>query len=277
MLRKLAKKVLALHGWQDPAYKDTALYQLYLRLFFPKRWEEQCAEFNMEFAFYQKMTRSIGNPQLVFDVGANNGFKANLFRRLVSKVVCLEPDEVCFDILERRFAAYPQVQRVQIAVGAKAGEEKLFVHDKGSALNTLNHKWKEVLESEALCRFDKTITFKGSCYVRVTTLDLLIEKFGRPDYIKIDVEGYEFEVLRGLSQPVPLISFEANLPEFLGETLTSIDHLYQLSPKTTFRFFESLDEPDPSQGWLSYELFRNKVANTSSRYFEVFARNFVDQ
>jgi len=46
----------------------------------------------------------------------------------------------------------------------------------------------------------------------MVTLDAAtIETFGKPFYCKIDVEGWELDVLKGLSQPIPLISFEFHL------------------------------------------------------------------
>ena len=44
--------------------------------------------------------------------------------------------------------------------------------------------------------------------VKVTTLDQLIQEYGLPVYCKIDVEGYELQVLQGLSTPIPMLSFE---------------------------------------------------------------------
>jgi hypothetical protein len=46
--------------------------------------------------------------------------------------------------------------------------------------------------------------------VPVITLDTLIEHYGPPAYIKIDVEGFEEFVLDGLSNQPPLLSFEFN-------------------------------------------------------------------
>lgn len=45
-------------------------------------------------------------------------------------------------------------------------------------------------------------------FVETDTLDHKIQKYGIPYYIKIDVEGYEFEVLKGLSKPIEIISIE---------------------------------------------------------------------
>ena len=44
--------------------------------------------------------------------------------------------------------------------------------------------------------------------VPVTTLDALIDRYGSPSFIKLDVEGFEVEALAGLTQPVPALSFE---------------------------------------------------------------------
>ena len=84
------------------------------------------------------------------------------------------------------------------ALGSERGETQMFVHPKRGS-SSLVTGWREGTEA--------TID------IEVTTLDDMFRIHGRPSYIKIDVEGFELEVLKGLSQPIPCISLEYHLTE----------------------------------------------------------------
>jgi len=64
--------------------------------------------------------------------------------------------------------------------------------------------------------------------VEATTLDSLMEKYGEPFHIKIDVEGYELEVVSGLSKRVGSIQFEYIMENFEDMTVPVIQKLEQL-------------------------------------------------
>jgi FkbM family methyltransferase len=126
----------------------------------------------------------------VVDVGANQGLYALLFAGLVGpegRVLAFEPDPELFASLEsncRRNAA-SNLQLYNYALGAESGGKTLYrsrVHSGDNRLAKSNHvDWfKEVP-------------------VKVTALDQLLGPT-RVDFIKIDVQGWEFEVLKGMDR-----------------------------------------------------------------------------
>jgi FkbM family methyltransferase len=133
---------------------------------------------------------------LCFDVGANIGEKAEVFLALGAKVVAFEPQRDCLEELRARLGAPEQLVPVTSALGSTEGHLTLYIA-QDRVFSTFNKEW-----------FRDAV---DSVEVPVTTLDAAILKFGVPDYCKIDVEGYELEVLKGLSQAIPVISYEYHL------------------------------------------------------------------
>ena len=71
----------------------------------------------------------------------------------------------------------------------------------------------------------------ASYHVPVITLDSAIECFGTPTYCKIDVEGWELEVIRGLTRSIPLVSFEFHLDDQdTRKTISCLELLSQFGP-----------------------------------------------
>ncbi len=167
--------------------------------------------------FYQNAFEKKLN--LIFDIGANWGDKTYAFKKLADRVVSVEPDQNCFRALRIRYGKNKQINLEQVALSDQEGTATFFVEEDGSAYNTLSEKQKQWLLENRAAQQVKEVE------VKVTTLDHLIKKYGLPDYIKIDVEGFELPVLKGLSELPSIISFEANLPHFQEETLTILDLL----------------------------------------------------
>jgi hypothetical protein len=85
----------------------------------------------------------------------------------------------------------------------------------------------------------------------MTTLDALVAEFGIPVFCKVDVEGYEMEVLRGLSSPIPVVSYEFTV-ERLGSRLAALSHLDALGMRRfNFSWGESLELALPR--WLDID------------------------
>lgn len=183
---------------------------------------------------FQKRTRPLvkhyrhfiqpGN--LCFDIGANVGNRTEIFWGLGSRVVAVEPQPSCIEILKREFNFTNQIIVVPKAIGRREGQGELSLCDETTVTSTMSTEWQEK------GRFKNELTWSKKITVPVTTLDKLIETYGLPNYCKIDVEGFEEEVIAGLSQKIPLISFEFTR-EFFGSAERIISTLSKLG-ETSF-------------------------------------------
>lgn len=153
-----------------------------------------------------------------FDIGANLGNRSEVFLKLGCKVLAVEPQPELIKYMRYKFG--DKIKLVSKAIGAKKGNADLFI-SADSPLSSLDSEWISKVKKN---RF-KGVEWKETINVEVTTLDDLISNYGKPDFCKIDVEGYELEVLKGLSQRINMISFEYTIPEFLDKAIECLHYL----------------------------------------------------
>jgi FkbM family methyltransferase len=160
---------------------------------------------------------------LCFDIGANIGQRVEAFRGQGFRVIAVEPQDACFSLLASRFRTDPGVKLVKKAAGKTSGRAMMMISDT----NTLSTLSKDFIAATKQSGRFQGITWSKNQEVEVTTLDELIAQYGVPDFVKIDVEGFEQEVIQGLSRPISLMSIEW-VPELTNVTLGCIDHLSRL-------------------------------------------------
>lgn len=217
--------------------------------------------------FYRQL---FGNRKvsLIFDIGANVGDYSYVYSRLAEKLVIIEPDQKNVRILTSRFGSKKGISIVPAAVSDKEGTADFFMEDEGSTLNTLSDKWVDVLSHAEKSRFTDVHRFGKRTRVQTITLDQLIRQYGKPDYIKIDVEGFEKQVISGLKTIVPWISFECNLPEFADETVWIIDHLVSINPDVEFNIVDEdrfrFEKP------VSAPQIRDMIRGGKYRFLEIY-------
>ncbi len=207
---------------------------------------------------------------LIFDIGANDGHKTIVLANIAQKVIACEPDPHNLAILRARFRNDKNILIEPSAVSDQLGTNSLFIHEPGSALNTLNPGWKKILETENKGRWKESIRYSEAVLTVTTiTLDDLIEKYGLPEFIKIDVEGSERKVIAGLSHSVNYISFEVLLPEFMDDALACMDMLLQLNNNTRFNY--AVEEKLMLPQFIACEEFKILLGYLETNHLEIVA------
>lgn len=142
---------------------------------------------------------------LAFDIGSHVGDRIGSFRRCGARVVALEPQPLCARVIGEVYAGDTGVTLVEAACGPKPGKLTLHINSDNPTVTTASRDFVKAADGAGGWEgqvWDREIV------VPVTTLDELIAMHGRPDFVKIDVEGFEADVLAGLSQALPCLSFE---------------------------------------------------------------------
>jgi len=94
--------------------------------------------------------------------------------------------------------------------------------------------------------------------------------YASPYFVKIDVEGHEPHVLRGLKRPVPYLSFEVNLPEFKQEGLECIELLGNIAADGKFNYVVDCGQGLILDRWLTLREFKEAFRSCSEPSLEVF-------
>jgi FkbM family methyltransferase len=202
-MKKLIKRLLP--------YK----YKTYINSFrFPDK------EVDKKTKFYSQL---IDQGDLVFDVGANIGNRLPSFLNLKAKVVAIEPQEDCMSYLRLKFGK--KVILIQKGLGEKQEDKEMYISNSNT-ISSFSKEWIESVQESG--RFSE-VNWNKRNIIEMTTLDNLINELGIPKFIKIDVEGYELEVLKGLSKNVPMLSIEYTVPEQIDKTIQCIKYLASIN------------------------------------------------
>ncbi len=184
----------------------------------------------------------VNKGDLCFDIGANIGNRIGVFLKLGATVVAVEPQNSCMRKLLKKYGNNNKVFLVHKALGSREGKGNLILSNSHT-VSSMSEEWIDcVRDSDMFFTSTSAFQWHENVTVPVTTLDKLIRKYGSPAVCKIDVEGFEYQVIKGLSQPAEMISFEFTpTPKLINRSIESIKHLSAISNvQFNYSFGESM-------------------------------------
>ena len=158
---------------------------------------------------------------LIFDIGANCGNVTKRFVDVGCKVVAVEPLK---DISEeiRNFATEDQVTIINKLVHSSNEPQEFFMSKNDSVISTTSKDWMND------GRFSETGNWVSVGNIESISLDEMVETYGTPVFIKIDVEGAEYQTLLSLTNKVDSVISIEWVQEFPEKTIRCVDYLKSL-------------------------------------------------
>lgn len=206
------------------------IYTFFLQKILRMLRGERVAPLQKRISFYSQF---VSKGDISFDIGANVGNRIEPMLHLGAKVVAVEPQENCVTLLKEKFG--DRIVLVQKGVCSETGVRDFYINESHSGISTFSEEFIQKTSSD---RHNDNV-WKKPVKMQMTTLDHLIEEYGVPAFIKIDVEGFEVEVLKGLTKPVQCISFEYTFPVLVDNAKKCVEILSQLAD---YQFNYSISE-----------------------------------
>jgi FkbM family methyltransferase len=140
---------------------------------------------------------------LVLDVGASTGSYAWTIRHggYGGRICSFEPLKASFASLEKLAAKDPDWSCLRLALGARPGESEINVAGNADSSSLLEMGERHI-------RSDPASVYVGRETVEVSTVDAIwdrVVKDGESVFLKLDVQGFELEALRGAERSLPVL------------------------------------------------------------------------
>lgn len=206
----------------------------------------------------------------IIDIGANRGMFTDACMHLFGenlKMIVVEANPSLCDFLQSKYANRHNITVLNTVMSRVHNEDVSFYLSNADTISTAALDW--IHNS----RFSKDYTWSEPLKIKSTSLDHLIRTYGEPDLIKVDVEGYELEVLSGLTKKTSEICFEWAEEQY--DNINKIaEHLQSLG-YTEFGYImgdEYMKRPDRYTSWSTSDFHSNIDSNRKETWGMIWVK-----
>jgi FkbM family methyltransferase len=158
---------------------------------------------------------------MFFDIGSNVGLWSIANIHNTSKIISIEASPTTFENLLKNTRDNKNIENLNYVVSNNNCEDITFYEAEANTLSTINKEWLTSPESRFYNMRYNAIKCKS------ITLDKLIEIYGIPELIKIDVEGGEYDCISSLTTKTKYLCFEW-ASETNSITINCLDYLQKI-------------------------------------------------
>ena len=186
------------------------------------------------------------NCNNLVDVGCHKGEFLNSFlnNKRINKFYCFEPQKEVFKFLKLRFKSNKKIKLYNHALGESKKIKKIYLSNLTS-LSTMSkfNNQSDWLKIKNLIVGDKDRS-SLSLNVPQKTIDLVFKKISlKKSFLKIDVEGYELNVLLGAKNKIKEIPFILIEKHTFGQYHNSFNSVNDFLVKNNFEIVKSFYYP----------------------------------
>lgn len=230
----ISKLIAPEYLYKDPSYREHSTHGVKMQLNI-SNLVDHCIYFSTEQKAIDRFISHLKKSDTVIDIGANIGYTTLLFSKACvnGKVFSVEPSKELFRAVEDHLKLnhITNAKVLNIGLGEKEKTVRLYkVSETNSGMN-------RVLE-------EQDIPFNSES-IHIKTLDEVVreEKIAKVNAIKIDVEGYEFNILKGahktLEKDHPILLIEIDDMNLKEQNATPTE-LFKFLIALNYSIFEAV-------------------------------------
>lgn len=167
----------------------------FLNKYFPSLYvflKEKHLKRSLPAEFLKELSR-IDKDSICIDLGANIGLISSMMARKGSTVYAFEPNSIAFESLEKKCEKFTNIIPIKKAAGVIDRTTKLYLHQDNKGNNNIDFSEAGSLKSDK-----PNISRENSEAIEEIDFANFINQFDHINLIKIDIEGYEVELLNHL-------------------------------------------------------------------------------